>query len=219
MARSVGDAQVTRVAQMILAVALAAAIVVDGDESVCLARTYRPGDLDTYRVQVSPPDQMTPLSNPFQIEVRVKKGPVVQATGSPTPYAKPSTLAQWRPEPNGLLKKLDSAEKDFAFLPFALLTNEATLSPGQMQSVSGGSIKLKDLRDSVALLKLWVPMGNGFVLSEDSDVEVATRRINHARGTIYREIGGRLTPVRAFTIERVRNAPVAPILQPEDPES
>lgn len=204
---------------MMLAIALAATMLVEGDESVCLARTYRPGDLDTYRVQISPPNQMTPLSNPFQIEVRVKKGPIVQATGSPTPYAKRSTLAQWRPESNGPIKKQDTAEKDFDFLPFALLTNDATLSPGQMQSVRGGSIKLKDLRDSVALLKLWVPIGNGLVLSEDSDVEVATRRINHARGTIYREIAGRLTPVRAFTIERIRNAPVAPILQPEDPEA
>ena len=198
---------------MILAVAIAVAAFHDGGDPVSLARSYRSGDVDVYRLQISPLGKTTPLSNPFEIRVAVEEGPMLVASGADTPYGDSRLLAKWQPLANGLVKQVVSANQTYSFLPSLFSTNDAALKPGEIEAVGSGSIKLVGVKDSVAQLKIWAPLGGDLVLSESSDVEVATRRLNHAQGTIYRNSGGRLVAVRSFVLERVRTVPVSPIPQ------
>jgi hypothetical protein len=197
---------------MIIAVAVGVALLFEGNDPVCLARNYRVGDVDVYRLQVSPVGSTTPLGNAFEISIHVTKGPVIRATGAINPYKKAATLAEWQPTASSV-RKVIACDKDLSFLPYVFSANDTSLRPGEMEGIPSGSIKLVSVKDSVAQLKSWMSVGEGLVLMEDSDVEVGTRRPNHAQGVLYRQLKGKLVPVRAFVLERIRSRLITPIPQ------
>ena len=181
-------------------------------EGISLSRSYKVGDADFYQLRVSPVGKTAPLGNAFTIRVAVQKGPILVAAGSPSPYGNEKTLAKWSPSPSGFPKNVLFAAPGFDFLPFAFVSNDASLKPGEMQAIIGGSVKFLSDKDSVAQVKVWLPFDRKFI-GEDSDVEVASRLINHASGTVFVQSAGHLSATRAFTIERLRTKPVIPIPQ------
>jgi len=196
---------------MIATVAFTFALLADGNDPVVLKRSFVVGDVDVFRVQVSPIGQASPLSNPFDVSLKVVQGGQVIAWGAATPYEPARKLARWRE--NGAVL---FSEKGFDFLPDLLFANDQAIRPGEIEALRGGSIKLVGAKDSVAQLRIWMPLADGTMLSEDSDVEIGSRRPNHGSGTIYRSEHGQLVAVRAFTFERIRTKGVAPIRQDGD---
>ena len=194
-------------------IALSFAVHQNAGDPICLARNFKTGDADYYEMRVSPAGRTAPLGNAFTLRVSVEKGPKLRASGPASKYGNLSALATWAPLSSGLPASDVSIVKGFEFLPFALAGNDAPLKPGEMESLKGGSVKMISDKDSVAQIKIWMPMGGGLFLSEDSDVEVATRLINHAKGTIYQQSSRGFEPVRAFTLERLRTKDIVPIPQ------
>ena len=196
---------------------LVLALAQQDDDAINLAKKFSPGDVDVYELRVSPMGKTAPLGNPVTIRVVAAKGERLSAVGAASHYEKSMALALWTSSKSGFPKSVSSLAKGFEFLPYAFVANDSNLLPGQMESICGGSVKMLSDKDSVAQIRVWVPAGKQFFISEDSDVEVASRLLSRAVGTLYREDGGHLAPLRAFKLERVRTKPVNPIPQDDEP--
>ncbi len=196
---------------MIGLIALSCVLIVDGNDPVILKRSYNVGDVDVFRICVSPVGQAGPLSNSFEVAFKVVAGEQVIAWGSDTPYSPSRKLARW--ERDG---RISFTERGYDFLPNLLIANDCALRPSEVEAVRGGSITLVGVKDSVAQLRIRMPLADGTVLSENSDVEIGSRRPNHGAGTIFGYQHGQLVPIRSFTFERIRTQSISPIRQDGD---
>jgi hypothetical protein len=199
---------------MIIAAAFAMAALRRDGESVVLRRSYLAGDTDTYTLRISPPGQATPLGNASQVTVHVNKNGLVAVVAEPSAYqATSQVLATWRPNDLGNVGKIQGAAQGFEFLPYAFTVNDSNLAPGEIEPMVIGSVSLISVKDSVAQLRVWMQVGPALWLRSFSDIEVATRRPNQIRGTIYGKGTRGLVPVRAFVLQRTRTGAIAPIPQ------
>lgn len=199
---------------MILAAALLAAALHRDGESVTLRRTYLPGDKDSYTLRISPPGQASPLDNASPVLVQVNSNGLVNVVGEVSTYQlKQQLLATWRPNDQGNAGVVQATAEGFGFMPYVFTANDAELAPGEIEVLKGGSAKLISVKDSVAQLRVWIQVSPEIWLDERSDIEIATRRPNQIRGTIYRKIKQGLTPVRTFLLQRIRSDAISPIPQ------
>jgi hypothetical protein len=194
------------------AIFLAVALSFHSD-GINLAHKYRAGASEMYWMRISPEGSAAPLGNAFQIRLKVGAEDNVVIEGAESPYTSSHELANWEPTTGGSVGKVLSSHPDFLFLPYAFTTNDVPLKMNELESIGGGSVKLLDDKDSVAKLRIWLPISADLVLSEDSNVEIATRRLNYANGTVYRREGSELKVVRTFSIERDKPLNPQPISQ------
>lgn len=196
-------------------------MLVHGDDAISLARTYKNGDRDVYRMRVSEVGKLAPLGNAIEVAVGAQneqgQGLVVFLTyANPAPNVRLATLARWIPSPTGAPKEVLQTLEGYEFAPWAFVQNASRLKEKQVEKLPAGSVRMVSIKDSVAKLRAWMQIGGGMVVDSTSVVEIPTRKPNTIQGKVYRQEGRKLIPVRAFTFERVRTKAGAPIAQPED---